>query len=117
MSCYQGGVTLRGYRVGTEGGVWTAETVFPNNAIPIVAGYTRLTTVESGGTFTPGGAVSDAITAFANNSGPSNTTSASLISGERGIPNGSLYLVLSRVTGVVVDSLGEISAVWEEVPA
>lgn len=117
LSCYQGGVTLRGYRMGTEGGVWTPELVFPNNAIPDVPGYVGQVTVESGGTFTPTGPVTDAITSFANETGKSSTTSTSLVSGERGIPNGVLYLVLSRVTGVSVDSLGEVSAVWEERPA
>lgn len=117
VSCYRGGVHLRGYRTGTEGGVWTAETIFPNNAIPDIAGYVKQTTIDSGGTFTPTGIATDAITAFCNSAGPSNTTSSTLLSGERGIPNGVLYLVLTAVTGVATDSMGEVSAVWEERPA
>lgn len=114
LSCYQGGIHLKAWRDGTPGGVWTAETVFPNNLIPDVSGYTGVTTVESGGTLTGPTIQSDSVVAFANETGKSNTTTATSITGERGLSPGTYYLEFSRVTGVSVDGLGVFQAICEE---
>lgn len=114
LSCYQGGIQFRAWRNGTEGGVFTAETVFPNNLIPDVAGYVGQVTISSGGTLTAPSIQSDSVVAFANETGKSNTTTATSITGERGLSPGTYYLEFSRVPGVTVDSLGVFQAIYEE---
>lgn len=114
LSCYQGGIHFKAWRNGTEGGSWTAETIFPNNLIPDVSGYTGAVTIDSGGTLTSPTIQSDSVVAFANETGKSNTTTATSITGERGLSPGTYYLEFSRVTGVSVDGLGVFQAIYEE---
>lgn len=114
MSCYQGGVHFRSWRAGTPGGVWTPIIPRPNNEIPDQAGYVGVVTIEEGGTLTSPSIQGDIITVFANESGKSSTTSIVGIDGERGIGPSTIYLELTRITGVTVDSLGEIKVVYEE---
>lgn len=114
ITCYQGGVHFRSWRNGTPGGSWTPLTIIPNNEIPDVSGYVGVVTIDEGGTLTGPTLKGDAFTVFANENGKSNTTSIIAIQSERGLGPQTLYLELSRVTGVTVDSLGEIRAVFEE---
>lgn len=114
VSCYQGGIIMRTYRDGTPGGSWTPEVIWPNNGIPDVPGYVGQVTIQSGGTLTGSSGASDALAAFANETGKSATTSMTIAEGERGLPAGTYYLEVSRITGVSVDSLGIISGVFEE---
>lgn len=114
LSCYQGGIHFKAWRAGTPGGSWVAETIFPNNLIPDVPGYVGAVTVESGGTLTSPSIQSDSVVAFANETGKSSTTTATSITGERGLSPATYYLEFSRVPGVSVDSLGIFQAVYEE---
>jgi hypothetical protein len=114
LSCYQGGVHLRSWRAGTVGGSWTPITPRANNEIPDVAGYTSVVTLEEGGTLTNPSLQGDVVTAFANESGKSSTTTALGIAGERGLAPATIYLELARVAGVSVDSLGDMKVLWEE---
>jgi hypothetical protein len=114
LTCHQGGVHLRTYRGGTAGGTWTAKAVWPNNGIPDIPGYVNSTAVEFGGTRSGGIGPTDAVSVFCNETGKSSTTSAVLLSGERGLPAGVYFIELTAIAGVSVDSLGEVSAVFEE---
>jgi hypothetical protein len=116
LSCYQGSIQMRAYRIATPGGSWSSVPVWPNNAIPDVAGYVGLVTVEQGGTITSPSQQSDALVAYANESGKSSTTSLSGLHGERGLSPGTYYLEFSRLAGTTVDGLGIFSAIWEERP-
>ena len=117
MSCYQGSIAMRAYRMGTEGGSWTPVAVWPNNAIPDVPGYVGKVTIDEGGTLTSPTMQSDAVVAFANETGKSSTTSLVALPAERGLPPSVFYLQFSRLPGTTVDGLGVFSAVWEERPA
>jgi len=116
VSCHQGGTLCRAWRDGTEAGVFTALPVIPNNGIPDVTPAAALTTLSSGGTLSGMTIKTDAVVALANNSGPSNTTVINAIEKERGLPAGTYYIELTRVTGTTVDALGVINALWEERP-
>lgn len=116
LSCYQGSIALRAWRVGTPDGVWTQVPIWPNNAIPDVPGYERQATVEDGGTVSGLSMQSDALIVYANETGKSQTTAQSILHGERGLPAGTFYLEFSRLPGTTVDGLGVFAAVWEERP-
>lgn len=114
LSCYQGGIHFKAWRNGTEGGVFTPETIFQNNLVPDVPGYVGQVTVSSGGTLSGQTIQSDSVVAFANEVGKSSTTTATGITGERGLSPGTYYLEFSRVAGVSVDGLGVFQAIYEE---
>lgn len=116
LSCYQGSIQMRSYRVATPGGSWASVPVWPNNGIPDVAGYVGQVTVEQGGTITSPSQQSDTIVAYANETGKSSTTTVSGLHGERGLPPGTYYLEFSRLSDTTVDGLGIFSAIWEERP-
>lgn len=115
VSCYQGGTLVRAWRNGTEGGVYTALPVIPNNGIPDVhVPPAAQVTLSTGGTLSGMTLKTDAVVALANSSGPSNTTVLNAIEKERGLPPGTYYIELTRVAGTTVDALGIINALWEE---
>lgn len=114
VSCYQGGVLLRAWRDGTEGGVYTPLLVIPNNGIPDVTPPASKSTISTGGTLAGMTIKTDAVVAYANTSGPSSTTIINAIDKERGLAPGTYYVELTKVTGVVPDTLGILNALWEE---
>lgn len=114
LSCYQGSIALRAWRLGTAGGSWASVPVWPNNAIPDTPGYVGQVTIEDGGTLTSPTMQSDAVLAYANEVGKSSTTTQTVLPGERGLGPGTYYLQFSRMPGTTVDGLGVFSAVWEE---
>ena len=116
LSCYQGSIQMRAYRVATEGGDWSAVPVWPNNGIPDVPGYIGKVTIDQGGTITSPSQQSDALVAYANETGKSSTTTVTSTHGERGLTPGTYYLEFSRLAGTTVDGLGIFSAIWEERP-
>lgn len=116
LSCYQGSIAMRAFRLGTEGGTFTPVPIWPNNGIPDVPGYVNQVTIDEGGTLTSPSQQSDAIIAFANESGKSSTTSLTALHGERGLSFGVYYLQFSRIPGTTVDGLGVFGAIWEERP-
>lgn len=114
LTCWQGSIALRAWRLGTPGGSWTSVPVWPNNAIPDVAGYVGQVTVDQGGTLTAPSQQSDALIAYANETGKSSVTSLSALHGERGLGPGTYYMEFSRLPGTTVDGQGVFTAVWEE---
>lgn len=115
VSCYQGGTLVRAWRNGTEGGVYTALPVIPNNAIPDVhVPPAAQVTITTGGTLSGMTIKTDATVALANSAGPSNTTVINAIEKERGLPPGTYYVELTRVLGTTADALGIVNALWEE---
>lgn len=116
LTCWQGSIALRAWRLGTPGGSWTSVPIWPNNAIPDVPGYVGAVTIDQGGTLTSPSQQSDALIAYANETGKSSVTSLSALHGERGLGPGTYYLEFSRLAGTTVDGLGVFSAVWEERP-
>ncbi len=116
LSCYQGSIQMRAYRLATPGGSWTSVPVWPNNGIPDVAGYVGQVTIDQGGTISSPSQQSDALVAYANETGKSSTTTVTSTHGERGLTPGTYYLEFSRLAGTTVDGLGIFSAIWEERP-
>lgn len=114
LTCWQGSIAARSWRLGTPGGTWTSVPVWPNNAIPDAAGYVGQVTIDQGGTLTTPSQQSDALIAFANETGKSAVTSLTTLHGERGLAPGTYYIEFSRLPGTTVDGMGVFSAVWEE---
>ncbi|MDQ8050734.1 hypothetical protein [Luteibacter sp.] len=114
LTCWQGSIALRAWRLGTPGGTWTSVPVWPNNAIPDVPGYVGQVTIDQGGTLTTPSQQSDALIAYANESGKSSVTSLAGLHGERGLGPGTYYMEFSRLPGTTVDGMGVFTAVWEE---
>jgi hypothetical protein len=117
----QGGIVMRAYRStqGTEGGTFaTPVPIYSANFMDEVPLYTFVTTINTGGTFTPTGGQTAVETIRIRTSG----ATAQQISvggatfGERGLGAGNFYLVFSRMTGVTGDCKGVYTLVVEERP-
>jgi hypothetical protein len=119
--CDQGGLAFRAWRSaqGTPGGTFsTAITQWPVKGNAETPVFTNPVTIFSGGTFTPTGGQTAAETlrvlSNVSSSGPSSNRGSvgSTAQGERGLPAGDYYLVMSRLPGVTVNALGVIDLIY-----
>lgn len=121
IECDQGGVAFRAYRStqGTPGGAFsTAITQWPVKGNADTPVFTNPVTIFTGGTFTPTGGQTAAETlrvfsnATASGQSSSRSSVGSVAPGERGLPSGDYYLMLSRLPGVTVNALGVLDLIY-----
>lgn len=117
----QGGIVIRTYRAsqGTEGGTFSGTIpIYSNNFMDEEPEYTFQTAVTTGGTFTPTVAGSQVETIRVRTAGATaqQVSVGQGVSGERGIPAGTYYIVAARMSGVSGDCKGVYSLIVEERP-
>lgn len=119
LSVDEGGVLLKAYRSGqgAEGGSFaTPVTLHSINSMDEEPLYAFVSSITTGGTFTPTDSAVETTRVRAANATAQATTVSGSTFGERGLADGTYYLQIANLPGVSGTSSGVYSLIVEERP-
>lgn len=119
LSVDEGGVVLKAYRAGqgTEGGAFTTPvTLHSINSMDEDPLYAFVSSINTGGTFTPSAEAVETTRVRAANATAQATTVSGSTFGERGLGAGTFYLQMANLPGVSGNSSGVYALIVEERP-
>ena len=111
LTADSGALSVRSYRAGTHAGVWTPVNIWSNNLITPIAPQV---TIDTGGTFTPGGPATDVLRLKTAGSTAQKINVGESLGNRRMLTAGVYTLVMQRLPGNNETCEGVYLIEWEE---